>query len=418
MNIGNLWSCTASLLTSVVATVMLTGCGLEDSAMPAATEATASADFARGPNNGRLLAEDEFSVELAIFEAGVPPEYRAWATWQGTQVRPQDVELVVTLTRLDNEINVINFMPQGDVLRGDMVIYEPHSFAVQVLARHQDQIYEWQFDSFEGRTSINPELSALLGIETAIAGPAVLQQQVEVTGSITANRDFSRAIHARFDGPVQSVAVSLGETVAEGDPLLVIESNESLKPYMVYAPIAGVVTTRNVNPGEQSAGRMLMEIADTSQVWAELAVFPADRAAVEPGATVAITPVGGGASVTGVIAGFAPELGAGQTVTARVRVDNADGRFAPGTFVSASIDTGAIDVPLAVRREGLQAFRDFTVVFAKIGNEYEVRMLELGRQDAEMIEVLGGLAPGTEYVTTNSYIIKADVEKSGASHDH
>jgi cobalt-zinc-cadmium efflux system membrane fusion protein len=32
--------------------------------------------------------------------------------------------------------------------------------------------------------------------------------------------------------------------------------------------------------------------------------------------------------------------------------------------------------------------------------------------------VLGGLEPGTEYVTENSYIIKADIEKSGASHDH
>jgi membrane fusion protein, heavy metal efflux system len=32
--------------------------------------------------------------------------------------------------------------------------------------------------------------------------------------------------------------------------------------------------------------------------------------------------------------------------------------------------------------------------------------------------VLGGLDPGARYVTENSYVIKADVEKSGASHDH
>jgi cobalt-zinc-cadmium efflux system membrane fusion protein len=45
-------------------------------------------------------------------------------------------------------------------------------------------------------------------------------------------------------------------------------------------------------------------------------------------------------------------------------------------------------------------------------------MLTLGRRDAERAEVLGGLAPGTEYVTENSYLIKADIEKAGASHDH
>jgi cobalt-zinc-cadmium efflux system membrane fusion protein len=32
--------------------------------------------------------------------------------------------------------------------------------------------------------------------------------------------------------------------------------------------------------------------------------------------------------------------------------------------------------------------------------------------------VLGGLKPGTPYVAKNSYLIKADIEKSGASHDH
>jgi cobalt-zinc-cadmium efflux system membrane fusion protein len=45
-------------------------------------------------------------------------------------------------------------------------------------------------------------------------------------------------------------------------------------------------------------------------------------------------------------------------------------------------------------------------------------MLELGREAGDWIEVLGGLKLGTEYVTENSYIIKADIEKSGASHDH
>ena len=75
-------------------------------------------------------------------------------------------------------------------------------------------------------------------------------------------------------------------------------------------------------------------------------------------------------------------------------------------------------VPLAVKRIGLQSFRDFTVVYAKVGEQYEVRMLELGRKAGEWVEVLGGLDAGTEYVTENSFIIKADIEKSGASHDH
>ena len=91
---------------------------------------------------------------------------------------------------------------------------------------------------------------------------------------------------------------------------------------------------------------------------------------------------------------------------------------APGMFVTGEIVVAEHSVPLAVKRSGLQAFRDFTVVYAKVGNDYEVRMLDLGSQDAQWVEVLGGLDPGTVYVTTNSYLIKADIEKSGASHDH
>ena len=101
-----------------------------------------------------------------------------------------------------------------------------------------------------------------------------------------------------------------------------------------------------------------------------------------------------------------------------VMLPNSQNEFTVGSFVTARIEVATIDVRLAVKRTGLQAFRDFTVVYAKVGEQYEVRMLELGRHDGEWIEVLGGLKPGTEYVSQNSFILKADIEKSGASHDH
>ena len=74
--------------------------------------------------------------------------------------------------------------------------------------------------------------------------------------------------------------------------------------------------------------------------------------------------------------------------------------------------------PLAVRTDAIQQFRDFRVVFAKIGETYEVRMLELGQESPEWTEVLSGIDAGTVYASENSYVIKADIEKSGASHDH
>ena len=127
----------------------------------------------------------------------------------------------------------------------------------------------------------------------------------------------------------------------------------------------------------------------------------------------------GSEPVRGVIDYIAPHGESGSQATiARVVLDNADGRWTPGQFVEGRVTIGTTPVELVVPLSALQRFRDFDVVFAQVGDTYEVRMLELGRRDASYVEVLDGLAPGTVFVSENSYLIKADIEKSGASHDH
>jgi cobalt-zinc-cadmium efflux system membrane fusion protein len=383
-----------------------------------AGETEAAVEAARGPNNGRLLADGGFVLELAIYETGVPPEFRAWATDGGRAVRPEEVELRVELTRLGNEINLIEFRAQGDFLRGTATVYEPHSFAVSIDAAHAGRRHHWEYESFEGRTRIDAATAEAMGIETEIAGPAALVETITLYGRIVPNADRVREVRARFEGAIRSVDVALGDAVRTGQTLATIESNESLRPYTIDAPIGGVITERAANPGEQTADRRLFTIVDTSSVWANLAVFLGDRARVQVGAPATVSSTLGGAAVTGTIAHMSVLADASQAVTARVVLDNAAGAWALGTYVASEVEVAQTQVPLAVKRNGLQAFRDFTVVYAQVGDEYEVRMLELGRQAGEWVEVLGGLKPGTRYVTENSYVLKADVEKSGASHDH
>jgi len=107
-----------------------------------------------------------------------------------------------------------------------------------------------------------------------------------------------------------------------------------------------------------------------------------------------------------------------QSIVARAPFDNAEGKFRPGMTVNGHVVFDKAQAALAVKTIAIQRFRDFEVVYAKVGDTYEVRMLEIGRRSTEWTEVLGGLEPGTEYVVANSFLIKADIEKSGASHDH
>ncbi|WP_346837414.1 efflux RND transporter periplasmic adaptor subunit [Microbulbifer sp. SAOS-129_SWC] len=372
----------------------------------------------KGPHRGRMLREDDFAVELSIFETGVPPEFRVWITDGGKPVDPGQVELKVVLTRLGGVEDQIGFAPQSDFLRGDTVIYEPHSFVVTLTARYKGKSHRWQYDNFEGRTRIEPSIAEAMDIGTGIAGPAVMRETSSAFGRLVMNPERVRLISARFNGTVEAVKVGLGQRVAKGQPLIAVNSNENLKTYTIVSPIDGVVLQRQANPGEQTEGRTLLTIADSNALLAELEVFPATRARIKQGAPVALRIRGIDTELQGAVRQVDTMIRRNQSSVVRVALKNPPVDLAPGAFVSGDIQVAEYEVPLAVKRSGLQPFRDFTVVYAKVGDEYEVRMLELGREAGDWVEVLGGLKPGTEYVTGNSYIIKADIEKSGASHDH
>lgn len=373
---------------------------------------------AKGPHGGRLLTDGDFQLEITIFEQGVPPEFHVYTLHDGKPLAPAGLNLTIELTRLDGEKNLFRFTPEQDYLKGSGTVTEPHSFDVRVEATHDGQKHAWTYESHEGRTRIGADMARGMGIQTAVAGPGLLRERLSLYGSIHPNAERVREVAARFPGVVRSVTARLGEPVKAGQVLATVESNESLQTYSVTAPIAGLVTQRAANPGEATGETPLFVISDYSSVWAELSVFPRDRARLQPGQAVKITAADAQQSSEGRIGTIAAADGGGPTLVARVPLDNTQGEWAPGQFVTAEVVTGEIPVPLAVPNAALQGFRDFTVVFAQVGETYEVRMLELGRSDGEVTEVLGGLKPGTRYVTANSYIIKADIEKSGASHDH
>ncbi|HEY5755660.1 MAG TPA: efflux RND transporter periplasmic adaptor subunit [Steroidobacter sp.] len=405
----------------VLAALMLTACGGPSRDIPAnlaGGHEQAAEQPPKGPNGGRLMTDGPFAIELAIFESGVPPEYHAWPMLDGKPLRLDTVELQVEVHRLGNKMNRFSFAPHGNYLRGDGKVVEPHSFTVNVTAKHQGQTHQWSFDSFEGRTTISREIADAAGVKVETAGPAILVETISLYGRVAAANSHRREIGARFPGVIRTVRKQQGDTVKVGEALAVVESNESLQTYTITSPIAGVVTERNANEGEQTADRPLFTIVDATVVWAELGVFQRDRARVRPGATVLVKAADMDVALEGRVDRVDVQAGANQMVTARVTLNNPRGDLLVGSFVTADVAVARHEAPLAVKRSGLQPFRDFTVVFERVGDTYEVRMLELGREHGEWVEVLGGLQPGAEYVAENSYLVKADVEKSGASHDH
>ena len=385
-------------------------------------------EIVKGPHGGRLLSSENFELEITIYESGLPPEFRVYAYQNSGKnvsnhnrqaVAADKVTLDIELKRSGNKVDLIQFSPQQDYLRGNMVVAEPHSFKVTVSASYENKTYSWHYDNFEGRTQIPASIASEMGIQSEVVAPLTLTERRTFTGRVQTNPNRLSRVRPRFAGVIKTIDFELGDMVHAGDILATVQSNESLENYFVKAPINGQIVKRDLQVGEATGESPLFIIADHSDVWVELDIFLRDLSLIKKGQSVLVETIDGKDQITASIDWVSPLTAhASQSVRARVTVPNKDGNLRPGQFIRGHVTIAEHDVALAVRQSALQRFRDFQVVFARFDDTYEVRMLELGRRNHEWIEVLGGIEAGTQYVTKNSYLIKADIEKSGASHDH
>jgi membrane fusion protein, heavy metal efflux system len=420
----NLVSTDISNLTRSVLVTLITlfaGCSRPDGAHTDGHghDSAEQQDAKRGPHGGRLLNDGGFAVEVTIFEAGVPPEFRVFPFANGKPVAASDVNLSIELARFGGRVDRIGFVPKGDYLLGNSKVEEPHSFDVKVRSEYAGRSHEWTYESYEGRTRIDADKAREAGVTIGTAGPGKLSEQLTLHGTITTDPARQRKITARFPGVIQSVSRQVGDTVRAGETLAVVESNESLQRYSVSSPIGGTITDRHANVGENAGIEPLFEVADFASVRAELGVFPGDFAKLKKGQPVAVRSADGRITGQGTIAYLAAGGHArNQSLVAQVLLDNTKREWTPGLFISAEVVVGETSVAIAVPVTALQKFRDWDVVFRNEGVNYQAQPLQLGRSDGETAEVVAGLTSGDRYVATNSYLIKADIEKSGASHDH
>lgn len=265
---------------------------------------------------------------------------------------------------------------------------------------------------------IAADMAEAHGLKTAPVGAGRVSERLLLYGSIQPNAEQRRQVRARFPGVVERVSVQVGDTVRAGQVLARVESNESLQVYAVTAPIAGTVTVRAINPGESTDGQALFEIADFSTVWAELSVFPRDRAQLRTGQTVEVGSTDGAVAGQGRLVHLSPLGAANQALVARVELDNADARWMPGQFVSARVWVGEAQAAVVVPLAAVQVLEEREVVFVAEGDRYRAQPVTLGRRDDRQVEVTAGLEAGARVVVAQSFLVKADIGKSGAGHNH
>lgn len=404
--------------TLFLAVFALAGCG--DRSPPTETPGQAAAsEYERGPHRGRMLRDGDFALEMTIFEDGQEPQFRAYAFRKDKPVPPAQVTLVVEITRLGPKLDRFTFTPEGDHLAGSGVVREPHSFDVKVIATEDGRRHVWTYASYEGRTTLSRAAADAGGVKVATAGPADLAETLDLQGRVEIPPEARSEVRAIYPGRIIGMTKTLGAPVRRGEMIARIESSYSLQTYSVRAPISGIVVEQNGVSGGVAGEAPIYVIADPNRLHAEFFVYPRDAERIRVGQPIEVRSLSGAAKIVTTVEALLPnEDVTNPVMIAHVGLPPGGSVWRPGMGVGGVVTIAAASVPLAVPTRALQRFRDFTVVYARVGDTYEVRMLDLGRRTPEWTEVLGGLEPGEIYVTDNAYLIRADVEKSGAGHDH
>ncbi|MFY9684570.1 MAG: divalent metal ion exporter adaptor subunit IhpB [Pseudolabrys sp.] len=261
---------------------------------------------------------------------------------------------------------------------------------------------------------------AAAGITLEKAEPGVLHESLVLNGILRANQEALVQVTPRFPGVVREIHQRIGNKVQKGDLLAKIESNQSLTVYELTAPIVGTIVDRQIALGEHvGEQKPVFIVADLSTVWVDFSIYRRDLKRVQVGDTVRIDPEDGGPLIETKISYVSP-VGSSDTQSALARavVDNSDRRLRPGLFVSGRILFTAKPAKLVVKTTALQTVENRTVVFVRAGDKFEIREVEAGDRDSEHVEITFGLAEGDVYAGKNSFVIKAELAKGSASHEH
>jgi len=209
-----------------------------------------------------------------------------------------------------------------------------------------------------------------------------------------------------------------------------VDSGQVAPTYTITAPIAGVVVEREVTQGEVVGpdSGSLMTLADTTTVWV-LADVPEQRVvSIAQGATawIAASP-GSDKRYEGTVA-LVPTSVDHSTRTAQVRIvaPAAELGLRPGMFASVELvagsGTGSDPEPtVAVPEAAIQTVENQSAIFVPVPNEpntFAKRAVTIGPVTGGLVPIYAGLVEGEAFVASGSFILKAELGKGGASHEH
>ncbi len=343
----------------------------------------------------------------------------------------------------------------------DMATRRP---GLQLLSGAQQPMSEGEAlnEAPPGTITVDARRRQTIGLKLGQATVTPFRREIRVVGRIVYDETRLSDVTLRFDAWIGDlIANHVGAAVVQGQPLFTVYGPDLLAAQQEYleimrrqssdamvdaarrhlelwdvsaeeiaalderqspldyvpipAPRSGIVVSTNVVEGSaHTAGTTLMRIADLSEVWVEAQVYEADLAMVSLGMPAVVTlPYLPGQRFEGEIDYVYPFLDdVSRTTRVRMSLENASGVLKPDMYAEIILEAD-FGERLVVPIEAVIFAGETRVVFEDLGDgRLAPRRIQTGLRNADYIEVLDGLAPGSQVVTSGTFLIASESQLS------
>ena len=187
---------------------------------------------------------------------------------------------------------------------------------------------------------------------------------------------------------------------------------------LVSSPISGRVTSENVSLGAfVQPETELMRVADASKIQVEAAVGPTDAQRLSPGDR-AIIELPDGRTVEARVRAVTPGL-ANDTRSATAVLD-VTGSLQPGLAVRVRrlpSGGGPTSNAVVVPEDAVQTLEGRDIVFVRTARGFKAQTITIGQRSNGRVEILKGLAAGSQVATKNAFLLKAELGKGAGEEE-
>lgn len=391
-------------------------------------------DHAPAKPAGTSAAHDDHDQSITITPAAIK-QWHITLERATTQPLTQTLRVPARVSYNLEKVAHVGSLVQGRVSAIHARVGDEVSPGDLLLELTSPQLGQAQSDLLQKQAGVRAARTTLKADTTQYENAKALHDKTQgiALSEVQRREAQMHASQAALDAATSDVAAARNQLMLMGMTDTAIDQLQEtgkLDPIArIHAPIAGRVIQQRVTLGEAVSPERdaLFILAAMDELWVLADVPEAHASHITQGAAATIHLPSQTRSMQGQVTFLHSELDeVTRTLTARIVMgttgESDAARLRPGMFVQVDIRVGDDAAPvLAIPEKAVQTLDDKPVVFVPVqgqANTFKAQPVRIGKQVGELVPVLEGLREGQMFVATGSFILKADLGKAGAAHEH